>query len=208
MVTWRRRATPGWPVTLEATTSHGENLLLRPLTAHDEPAYLTLRRDNAAWLAPWDATNPDPEGPGRTFAQMLHSFEEEAAVGRSLPFGIEVAGHLVGQVNLSNIVLGSFRSCNAGYWVARAAAGRGVMPAALAAAADHAFTARGLHRLEVNIRPENVASLAVVRKLRLRDEGIRESYLHIAGAWRDHRSFAVTVEELGGGRLADRLTAS
>ena len=62
-----------------------------------------------------------------------------------------------------------------------------------------------LHRVEVNIRPENAASLAVVRKLGLRDEGVRERMLHIDGAWRDHRSFAITVEELHGGRLVDRL---
>ena len=39
----------------------------------------------------------------------------------------------------------------------------------------------GLHRVEVNIRPENVASLAVVRKLGFRDEGLRARYLHING---------------------------
>ncbi|CCH77508.1 Ribosomal-protein-alanine N-acetyltransferase [Nostocoides japonicum T1-X7] len=206
-VIFHRRQTVGWPVRLEATSPAGDRVVLRPLTAEDEPAYLTLRRENAAWLAPWDATQPNPAEPGRTYTQMLRTVDEEADAGRALPFGIEVGGSLAGQVNLSNIVMGSFRSCNAGYWIARAVAGRGVMPTALAAAADHAFFTVGLHRLEVNIRPENAASLAVVRKLGLRDEGIRERYLHIAGSWCDHRSFAVTVEELDGGRLADRLTA-
>ncbi len=51
--------------------------------------------------------------------------------------------------------------------------GRGVMPTAVALAADHCFTALGLHRIEVNIRPENAASLRVVEKLGFREEGTR-----------------------------------
>ena len=73
------------------------------------------------------------------------------------------------------------------------------MPTAVALAADHCFTAVGLHRIEVNIRPENAASLRVVEKLGFREEGPRSAFLHIAGAWRDHRSFALTPEELPGG---------
>ena len=62
------------------------------------------------------------------------------------------------------------------------AAGRGIAPTALACAGDYALGELGLHRIEVNIRPENIASLAVVRKLGFRDEGLRERYLHINGA--------------------------
>lgn len=202
---FRRRPSPAWPVRLTARTPAGEEIVLRPLAAADEAAFVAVRRANAAWLAPWDATSPVVGQPPRTYGDMLETFDDDARAGRALPFAIEVGGRLAGQVNLSNIVLGSFRSCSAGYWLAREHAGRGIMPTALATAADHAFSSAGLHRLEVNIRPENAASLAVVRKLGLRDEGMRRRMLHIAGQWCDHRSFAVTTEELGGGRLADRL---
>ena len=50
---------------------------------------------------------------------------------------------------------------------------------ALAALIDYALGPFGLHRVEVNIRPENVASLAVVAHLKFREEGVRERYLHI-----------------------------
>ena len=106
---------------------------------------------------------------------------------------------------MSTIVLGSFRSCAAGYWVARAHAGLGITPTALAVAADHCFDVIGLHRIEVNIRPENAASLAVVRKLRFREEGLRRRMLHIDGDWRDHLSFALTVEDLNGESVRSRL---
>ena len=65
-------------------------------------------------------------------------------------------------------------------------------------AADHCW-AIGLHRVEINIRPENVASRRVVEKLAFRPEGLRPAYLHIDGDWRDHLSFALTAEEVPGG---------
>ena len=85
----------------------------------------------------------------------------------------------------------------------------GLAPLALAGLVDHAFYGLGLHRVEVNIRPENAASLRVVTKLGFRDEGLRRGYLHIDGAWRDHRIFALTAEDLAddgrGGTFRERL---
>ena len=44
-------------------------------------------------------------------------------------------------------------------------------------------------------RPEDVDRIA---HLKFREEGVRERYLHIEGDWRDHRTFALTVDDLGG----------
>jgi ribosomal-protein-alanine N-acetyltransferase len=44
-----------------------------------------------------------------------------------------------------------------------------------------------------------------VEKLGLRREGYYERYLDIAGGWRDHVGFAITVEELHGQRMLDRV---
>ena len=200
-----------WPLRLQGVAPTGTAVTLRPLLVEDGPAFQSVRRANAAWLEPWDATSPDPDAPARSFEDLVGQYDADARSGRALPFAIEVEGRLVGQMTLGSIVLGSFRSCFAGYWVSRAVAGRMVTPTALALAADHAVGTLGLHRVEVNIRPENTASLAVVRKLGFRPEGLRPHYLHIAGAWRDHLSFALTTEDLAGetfmARLV-RLTAS
>jgi ribosomal-protein-alanine N-acetyltransferase len=59
----------------------------------------------------------------------------------------------------------------------------------------------GLHRVEIDIRPENKASLRVVEKLGLRFEGTKERFIHINGDWRDHFVFAVTSEEIPDGLL-------
>ena len=118
-----------------------------------------------------------------------------------LPFVVTYDGRLVGQLTVGGITWGSLCSAHVGYWVDQRVAGRGVMPTAVALVVDHCFGAVGLHRVEVNIRPENAASLRVVEKLGFREEGTAPAYLHIDGAWRDHRSFALTAEEVPGGLL-------
>jgi ribosomal-protein-alanine N-acetyltransferase len=75
-------------------------------------------------------------------------------------------------------------------------------------AVDHAFRFVGLHRVEVNIRPENLASRRVVEKLGLREEGYHPRYLHIGGAWRDHVGYAVTVEDVAPHGLLSRWRES
>lgn len=211
---WRGRSTPGaesppggwrWPVRLTGRTPTGVDVVLRPLGLDDAEVFQQVRRANAAWLEPWDATSPDPDAAVKSFAELVEQYEADAAAGRALPLVIELEGRLVGQVNAGTIVLGSFRSFTVGYWVSRNVAGRMVTPTAVALVVDHLLGAQGLHRVEVNIRPENHASLAVVRKLGFRSEGRRSAYLHIAGAWRDHLSFALTTEDLGGETMLERL---
>ncbi len=186
-----------WPVVL----TDGE-VVLRPLGRRDARAWRAVRAANTGWLTPWEATAPDERTPAPGFGAMVRSLNRQARSGRALPFAVEVDGRLSGQVTVAGIVWGSLRSGHVGYWVDRRVAGRGVAPTGVALAVDHCFTVLGLHRLEVNIRPENTASLRVVAKLGLREEGIRRAYLHIDGGWRDHRSFAVTAQEVPGGLLA------
>lgn len=188
----------GWPVTLREG-----DVVLRPLRLRDERAWLDLRRANAAWLDPWEATSPVPlAGQPPTFRQYVRALRAEARRGEALPFAVEYRGRLAGRLTVSQITYGALRSAAIGYWVGRDVAGRGIIPTAVALATDHCFQALRLHRIEINIRPENAASLRVVEKLGFRDEGLRERYLHIAGEWADHRTFALTAEEVPGGLLA------
>lgn len=181
---------PGWPVVL----GDGD-LVLRPMSRRDARPWRRVRSENADWLAPWEATSPDHEAPVPTFSQLRRELARQGREGRSLPFVLEFQGQLAGQLTVGCITWGSMRSANMGYWLDRRLAGRGLMPRAVAVAADHCLLTMGLHRVEICIRPENTASLRVVEKLGLREEGLRPRFLHIAGAWRDHRVFAVTAEE-------------
>ena len=179
------------------------DVVLRPLRGRDGPTWLALRARNEQWLRPWEATSPEPlRGPTPTFAVYARSLRRQARAGQCLPFVVEYRGELVGQLTVATISRGSLCSASIGYWVSEHVAGRGITPTAVALAVDHCLGPVGLHRVEIAIRPENAASLRVVAKLGLREEGLRERYLHIQGDWRDHRTFAVTDEEVPGGLVA------
>lgn len=176
---------------------------LRPVTQADRHAWRRLRQTNAGWLGPWDATPPaESHAQPRTFSAMVRTMRREARAGRQLPFVVEHEGRFVGQLSVNNIVRGSAQFASIGYWIDQAHAGRGLIPAAVALAVDHCFGPVGLHRIEVAIRPENANSLRVVAKLGFEEVGYARGYLHIDGAWRDHRLFALTREQVPGGLLA------
>jgi len=188
----------GWPVVLREG-----DVVLRPLRRGDASAWLALRARNAAWLDPWEATSPErPSGPPPSFARFVRTLSAQARAGTALPFAMAYRGELVGQLTVSTIVRGSLCSASIGYWISEHVAGRGITPTAVALAVDHCLGPVGLHRVEIAIRPENTASLRVVAKLGLREEGLRERYLHIQGRWRDHRTFAVTADEVPDGLLS------
>jgi [ribosomal protein S5]-alanine N-acetyltransferase len=194
-----------WPTTLTSSLPSGSLLTLRALHHRDRREWEALRADNEAWLRPWEATAPQGGGAQMGFRQLVRYLDREGRHGRLQPFAVDVDGRLVGQMHLFGIAWGSMRSAAAGYWVAQSVAGQGITPLALAMATDFAMDGLGLHRVEVNIRPDNAASLRVVQKLGFRDEGVRTRYLHINGAWRDHRTFALTAEDLTGSTLVQRL---
>ena len=193
-----------WPATITARGVGGAPVILRALRGRDRNEWEALRAKNTDWLRPWEATSPEGVATQLGYRQLVRQLDREANEGRLQPFVIETEGRLVGQMHLFGIAWGSLCGASAGYWVDESIAGQGIMPLALAVACDHAFIELGLHRVEVNIRPENTASLRVIEKLGFRDEGLRLRYLHIDGEWRDHRSFALTTEDLGSSSVVER----
>jgi ribosomal-protein-alanine N-acetyltransferase len=192
----------GWPAVLRS-----REVTVRPLAVSDARAWRELRERNSDWLTQWDATVP-PGGDPRpvTFRALARRLLANARAGTQYPFVIEVDRTFAGQVTVSNITRGSAQFATIGYWLGQEYAGRGIMPRAVALVIDHCFGPARLHRIEIAIRPENSNSLRVVEKLGIREVGFAPKFLHINGAWRDHRIYAVTVEEFPGGLLA-RLDA-
>ena len=190
-----------WPVTLRAGA-----LVLRPLTRGDESDWMQVRGGNQAWLSQWDATNPPQSWPTSvTFASMLQAQRAAARRGQSLPWVLawdDAWPHrsrrrpkLIGQVTVSGITWGSAWYGYIGYWIDQAFAGRGLVPLGVALACDYCFQTLHLHRLEIDVLPENGPSHRVVEKLGFKPDGQRRSLLHISGRWRDHDAYAMTAEE-------------
>lgn len=100
-------------------------------------------------------------------------------------------GALVGYIDVTNIVRGLFLSGYVSYYAFEGHQRQGLMTQALGLVARHAFRNLKLHRLEANIQPENVASIALVAACGFRKEGYSPRYLKIRGRWRDHERWAL-----------------
>jgi ribosomal-protein-alanine N-acetyltransferase len=104
-------------------------------------------------------------------------------------------GELAGVININEIVRGVFCSGYLGYYAFVPHNGRGYMKRGLSAVLRDAFLRHRLHRLEANIQPDNEASRQLVQRCGFRLEGFSPRYLKLAGRWRDHERWAITVEE-------------
>jgi [ribosomal protein S5]-alanine N-acetyltransferase len=184
---------------------------LRPVWLRDAAAWSTIRIRDQRHLAPWEPTMPGGwaerhaprEWPGRWL--QLRSAGRR---GLALPFAVTLDERFVGHVMVGNVVREPLLSAYVGYWVDSTVTRGGVITAAVALVVDHCFTRVGLHRLEATVRPENTASLRVLKKLGFREEGMFRRYLDVDGAWRDHLCFALTAEEVRPGGLTGRLVAA
>ncbi len=178
---------------------------LHPLRRRDANDWSRLRLANESWLSPWEPTSTVPWSVRHTptaYRAMRRVLARRARQGTSLPFAIRVEGRLAGQVTIDNVVRGALRSGYLGYWLDREAAGRGMASLAVALVCDHAFGEVGLHRVQADIRPENLPSQRLVERLGFRQEGLLRRYLDIDGDWRDHLAYALLAEDLPRGVLA------
>lgn len=183
-----------------------ESVVIRPALGHDHYRVEAVRRENRDWLRPWDATLP----PGSdellpTWPQYIRKLDHQMRDSAGLTMLIEVDGQPVGQVTVGAVEHGAMSQGILGYWIAERWGGLGITSLSVAAVVDMVLTDLDLHRLEVNVKPNNERSLALCRRLGLRQEGYKPRYMSIAGKWADHVSFGIDQEDLKAGTLVGRI---
>ncbi|MGW5643893.1 GNAT family N-acetyltransferase [Saccharopolyspora sp. NPDC003752] len=201
---------PGWPARLGPLITARGAVALRPPRLRDGSAWSRIRLQDRVYLQEWEPTAVggwQERNARMAWPAQWSALRGMARRGQALPFSITVDGDFAGQLTVGNIVRGALRSGWIGYWVAAQLAGGGIATAAVALAVDHCFGAVGLHRLEATVRPENQRSVRVLEKSGFRREGLFHRYLDVAGAWRDHYVYALTIEEIPGGAV-NRLIES
>lgn len=151
-------------------------------------AFLAAVRRSRALHRPWVA----PPDTAARFRDYLSRRDGERGLGF---FVLGSGDELVGVVNVNEIVRGVFQSGYLGYYAFAPHAGKGLMTEGLSKVVSAAFRNHRLHRLEASIQPANRASVALVKRLGFRLEGVSRRYLKIGGVWRDHERWAVTREE-------------
>ncbi len=109
-------------------------------------------------------------------------------------------GKIVGAVNLSQIFRKAFQNAYLGYSLGVNDTGKGYMSEAVELILRFAFYDLKLHRIEANVQPENLPSIAVLMRCGFTREGFSRKYLKIAGRWRDHERFAIIREDWKNGK--------
>ncbi|GAA1728608.1 ribosomal protein S5-alanine N-acetyltransferase [Isoptericola hypogeus] len=176
---------PNSPVSIPLTS----DVTLRLLHRDDGTALADAYDRNREHLEPWEPARPVTFYAAEYHARQVPVQLLEHSSGRSVPLVMERDGEIVGRVNLSDIVRGSFCSAHLGYWVDGRLAGRGLMTAAVEAACAHARDELGLHRVQAATLLHNEASQRVLARTAFERIGTAPRYLKIAGQWQDHALF-------------------
>ena len=150
-------------------------LAIEPVTMQHLDLFIALRADPAILRF----TARDPFASREEAGQFLQQkVLDEGAAGRSCNWVIRerASGTLIGNAGVWRIDRANDIG-ELGYSILPAWWGLGYAGRALAPMLDHAFTAKGLHRIEANVDPRNVQSAAVVKKLGFRHEAsFHENY--------------------------------
>ncbi|WP_422086022.1 GNAT family N-acetyltransferase [Variovorax sp.] len=158
---------------------------LRPPESSDEREFLASVKKSGDLHSPWTSPPSTPEN-FRAYMEKMSTPENAAFL---------VCRHaddcLVGVFNITNIVRGAFQSGYLGYYVFAGHERQGLMRKGLEEVVRFAFQDLKLHRLEANIQPTNVASIALVKACGFMQEGYSPRYLNINGRWCDHERWAI-----------------
>jgi ribosomal-protein-alanine N-acetyltransferase len=177
-------------------------ITLKPIRFRDKAEWDAVRAVNRDWLSPWEATRPKIESnsPLPSYYGMVMQLNKEIRALRSISLGIwlneDGEEKLVGQITLGGIIFGAMRGAHIGYWIDQRFASRGYTTRAVKLLTKFGFDGLKLHRIEINLRPENEASKKVAVKAGYVLEGSRNNYLHIAGDWRNHITFVKENSEI------------
>ena len=167
----------------------GERVYLREPTSRDRAEIVARNAASRALHRGWVSPPTDAQ----TFAEWMVRCRQPA-VQCFLVCRLE-DGAIAGVFTLSQIVRRLFQSAYLGYYAEQPFAGQGYMSEGLQLTLRHTFTSMKLHRVEANVQPENLASIALVKRAGFRLEGFSPRYLKIAGRWRDHQRWAITIDD-------------
>ncbi|MFE7170557.1 GNAT family N-acetyltransferase [Streptomyces sp. NPDC057616] len=181
------------PHTASRYLAEGPRVGIRHFSYEDGAEFTARARESKGLHQPWLFP---PDSPSAYTAYASRLIEDPAKAGFLVceKGGEPGDGAIAGFININNIVEGGFQCGALGYGVFAHAAGRGLMREGLGLVLDHAFGPMRLHRLEINVQPQNTASIALARSCGFRLEGFSPKMIYIDGDWRDHERWAITAE--------------
>lgn len=173
---------------LQRMTAVQPAVRLRPLRASDENAFMQGVRSSRELLKPWVQVPMSRKAFQKYVLEMNTADDRAWAVTRS------DTGAMAGVVELRDIFYGDFKNAYVIYYAFQPHLRQGLMRQAVELAIGIAFKRLKLHRLEANIQPDNLASIALVRACGFSKEGFSPRFLKKNGQWRDHERWAMLAD--------------
>ena len=169
-----------------------DRLILRPPQHGDYRAWSALRRDSAAFLQPWEPTWASDHLSRKSFTNRVYWAQRSITGGTAVPLFLirKTDDMLLGAITLDNIRRGPAQAGATGYWIGEPFARAGYMREAIGAVINYAFQTLDLSRVEAGCLPENTPSRRLLENCGYKYEGVAQSYLQIAGRWRNHVLYA------------------
>ncbi|MFE9258228.1 GNAT family N-acetyltransferase [Streptomyces sp. NPDC006879] len=164
---------------------------MRPVRPGDAAALAQALRRNREFLRPFEPYRPEWYYTERGQRERIEGLRAEVDAGLLAPYVLVEAGggQLLGCITLGRIVRGPLSSGGIGYWIDQGRTRRGLATAAVLEMCRIAREDLALHRVEAGTLLDNLASQRVLTKAGFEPYGTAPQYLHIDGAWRDHRLF-------------------
>jgi RimJ/RimL family protein N-acetyltransferase len=163
-------------------------LIIREPKMLDEESFVAAMQRSQNLHLPW-VTSPHTK-------EEFEKYLKRSQLANQKSFLVcDALEKIVGVFNVSEIVLGVFRSAYLGFYSVSDYAGKGYMSRGLKLVLRNIFEEMKLHRIEANIQPENFRSINLVRANGFSKEGFSPRYLNINGVWRDHERWALTYED-------------
>ena len=167
----------------------GFRTLIRPPEAADEAAFLAAMQDSIGLHSPW-LSAPKTHADWERYMRRLRRDSEAGFLVKRIHDGI-----ICGVVNLNIITYEALCGAYVSYFSVAGQAEKGYMTEGLTQVIRHAFDEMGLHRLEANIQPNNLPSIALARSVGFQYEGFSPRFLKINGKWCDHERWAVLADD-------------
>ncbi|KAJ49590.1 ribosomal-protein-alanine N-acetyltransferase [Clostridium tetanomorphum] len=167
----------------------GKNVELKILTPENAEEILQYYINNKQHLEPFEPTRENNFYTLSVQKRTLIENYKQFLNGMSVNFGIYKSNKFIGKIQLSNIVMGVFRSCFVGYSIDKGEEGKGYMKEALSLSLEYAFKELDLHRVEASTLVNNLRSQNVLKTCGFQEIGLNKNYLYINGKWRDHITF-------------------
>ena len=166
-------------------TANGFRVYITPPQSSDEKPFIAAMSKSTGLHHPWvSAPKTRP-----AWKRYLKRTEKDSEAGFLVKRQLDE--QICGVVNLNIITYEALCSAYMSYYGVSGMSEKGYMKEGLELVIRYAFGKLELHRLEANIQPDNLASIALAKSVGLQREGFSPRFLKINGKWRDHERWAI-----------------